>query len=169
MAGRKSDFLQKSPTIVLKSLTGENIPFVVVGGAAIALHGIPRSTLDIDVVVPAHNDIVAKLFSATKSAGFFSKQEDVLNLKPGLLAGQWITFQDSTGRELIDILFEDSKTFDKLLRRAVKRQTEEFIFYVACLDDLEAMKKSTGRPIDRADVALIQEKRNYMKKRMRCG
>ena len=38
-------------------------------------------------------------------------------------------------------------------------------FYIDSLDDLEAMKRVVSRPIDLADIVLIQEKRNLMRHR----
>ena len=53
MAGRNILSVPEAGLIILKELAKGKIPFIIVGGAAIALHGIPRSTLDIDIIVPA--------------------------------------------------------------------------------------------------------------------
>lgn len=60
MVERNSHIASEGPLTPLKLLDSKHIPFIIVGGAAIALHGIPRSTLDIDIIVPAHSDIVRK-------------------------------------------------------------------------------------------------------------
>ena len=60
---------------------------------------------------------------------------------------------------MIDVFFEDVKKFGKLRRRSVKRQGRKASFCVASLQDLERMKKASGRAIDLADIALIRELR----------
>lgn len=161
MAGKNILPVPENPLKVLNSLTREKIPFIIVGGAAIALHGIPRSTLDIDIVIPAETEAVNKLFSAAKKTGLISRDKyiSVLINKPNLLIGQWITFQDKDGLELVDVFFENKKEFNRLLKRAKRIRGKQLGFYIISLDDLEKMKKTSGRPIDFADIALIKEKR----------
>lgn len=167
MVERNSHIASEGPLTTLKLLGSRHIPFVIVGGAAIALHGIPRSTLDIDIIVPAHSDIIHRLFSVAGEAGLISRHRNIFSLmkKPNLLVGQWITFESPEGKELLDVLFEEPEIFNRLLNRAVKRKEKQLTFYIASLDDLGAMKRAVGRPIDLADIALIQEKRNLMKQR----
>ena len=146
---------------ILKLFSKEKIPFLVVGGTAMVLHGIPRATLDIDILIPAQSEIIINLFTATRRVGFRSNETQILRLasKPNLLIGQWITFEDSKGREFLDIGLEEIKVFKKLLSHALKRRGEGITYYVVSLKDMERMKKVSGRPIDLADIALIQERR----------
>ena len=83
--------------------------------------------------------------------------------KPNLLVGQWITFESPKDKELLDVLFEKLEIFNRLLSRSVKRKEKQLTFYIASLNDLEAMKKIVGRPIDLADIVLIREKQGKKK------
>lgn len=161
MAGKNTSPVPEAGLKILKDLSKEKIQFVIVGGAAMVLHGIPRSTLDIDVVVPAESHTTNRLFSLAESKSLSSSDKYIVNIadKPHLLIGQWITFQDEHGREIIDVFFENEKEFNRLLKRAKKVKGRQFIFCVASLGDLQAMKKASGRPIDLADIALIKEKK----------
>ena len=160
MAGKNTSPVPEAGLKILKDLSKEKIPFVIVGGAAIVLHGIPRSTLDIDVVMPSEAGVVAKLFSLAKRKNFLIRDKDIVSIvdKPRLLIGQWITLQDKSGGELVDIFFENEKEFDALFKRAKRIKVNRFNIYVASLYDLQAMKKASGRPIDLADIVLIKEK-----------
>lgn len=124
-----------------------------------ALHGIPRSTLDIDIIVPAKTEIIIRLFEATQQVGLQSSQAGVLEMahQPDLLTGQWITFEDSDGYQLVDVLLEQEAVLNDLLGRAVTYKLGEQTLRVASLDDIVAMKKAVGRPIDMSDIALINE------------
>lgn len=171
MAGKNTFPVPKIPLKTLKLFTTEEIPFVIVGGAAIALHGIPRSTLDIDIVVPSETETLNRLFSVIGDAGLLKRDKNITAIigRPHLLIGQWITLQEKSGIEVIDIFFENEKEFNGLLRRAKKIKGAKFNFYIASLDDLEKMKRKSARPIDLADIALIREKRGKKKLREARG
>ncbi|MCS7180884.1 MAG: nucleotidyl transferase AbiEii/AbiGii toxin family protein, partial [bacterium] len=100
--------IEKKIINVLKNLVKENISFYIVGGMALVLYGIPRTTLDIDIVIPSDKEMVDKLFEIFKKYSLKSKQKDILLIKEErLLIGQWITFEDEKGRELFDIFIEE--------------------------------------------------------------
>lgn len=160
MAGKNIFPIPDVPLKFIRLFATEKIPFVIVGGAAIALHGIPRGTLDIDIVVPAEAETVNRLFSIIHEAGLLSRDRYITAVigRPHLLIGQWITLQDSSGMELIDIFFESEEEFSGLLKRARKIKGMKFNFHIASLYDLEKMKKISARAIDLADIVLIREK-----------
>jgi len=165
MAGKNIFPVPETPLIVLKSLAIDRVPFVIVGGAAIALHGIPRSTIDIDIVVPADINTINKLFLTIHKAGLSSRDKHITAIidRPHLLIGQWITLQDKTGMEFIDIFFENEKEFTGLSKRAKRVKWSDFNLCAASLNDLEKMKRKSARAIDLADIALIREKRGKKK------
>lgn len=161
MAGKREKNIPENTLSFLKLLSKERVPHVIVGGAALVLHGIPRSTLDIDIVIPAEKEAMQKLFVIAQRRGFNSRQAALLEIsdRAELLIGQWITFCDADGRDIIDIFFETSKKFRELYRHSKKRRLGSSQLHIASLVDLEKMKKSSGRPIDLADIALIRERR----------
>jgi len=161
MAGKNILPVPEIPLKALKSLAVQKIPFVIVGGAAVVLHGIPRGTLDIDIVIPVEEKAVSKLFSLPEELGLYIQDKHLVSFadRPDFLIGQWATLEDKNGIELIDVFFENEKEFKKLLSRADRIKGKSYSFYIASLDDLEKMKKVSGRPIDLADIALIKEKR----------
>lgn len=160
MAARRSGSVPSDPLNFLKLLSRERVPFILVGGSALVLHGIPRSTLDFDIFVPAQVPIPEKLFSLAGKARLTSRQSDLFRMadKPNLLIGQWVTFRDKSGRDIIDFFFEDPSRFYALRRRAIARRAQGYSLRVASLNDLVRMKRAVGRPIDLADIALIKEK-----------
>ncbi len=147
--------------VAVEAIIREGIPLVIVGGAALALHGIPRSTLDIDIVIPAREKILSQLLKSLEDVGFQSQQQGITRLadKPRFLIGQWVSFNDSEGQETLDVFFEEPEVFARLLSQSLERRGPLVTYQVASLDDLERMKRSSGRPIDLADIALIKEKR----------
>ena len=41
---------------ILKRLNDQGVEFIIIGGVAAALHGSPRTTLDLDVCAPLHQE-----------------------------------------------------------------------------------------------------------------
>lgn len=143
----------------LEVISSSKIEYVIIGGAALALHGIPRSTLDIDLIIPSKTKSITKIFKVAKSTNLYCKQPNILALinAPILLVGQWITLENKNKVQLIDIYLEDETEFKKLRKNAITRKSGKTRLYVASLKDLEQMKKQTNRPIDIADLTLIKE------------
>lgn len=54
---------------VTRALEEANVPYCVVGGLAVNLHGIPRTTFDIDLVVPREAAPLRRCREALESLG----------------------------------------------------------------------------------------------------
>lgn len=84
----------------LRILSQSNVDFIVVGGAAIALHGIPRTTLDIDIYVESTPNSVKTIFGIlVDKEGLICQQNSMRTMadKAYLIEGQWMTFSISNG------------------------------------------------------------------------
>jgi hypothetical protein len=143
----------------LKSLSGIDSDFVLIGGAALNLHGIPRMTIDIDIMIPLYGDNVSRLVDYLKKAGLCLDDEDFIPLlgRPDLLYGQCISFSIPGGSQIVDVFLEKPADFKILLKSSETMEFDGFSLRVATLKDIRKMKLEVGRAIDRADVALIDE------------
>ena len=150
---------KKSWKYFLKSLAGIDSDFILIGGAALNLHGIPRMTIDIDIIIPLHGDNVARLVEYLKKAGLYLEDEDFIPLlgRPDLLYGQCISFSIPGGSQIVDVFLEKPADFKVLLKSSEKMEFGEFSLHVASLKDIRRMKLEVGRSIDLADIALIDE------------
>ena len=132
----------------------------MLGGAALALHGLPRTTLDIDIYIRADKMTFDKLFiclldnlNLQSEQALFRNNSD----QSHLFVGQWFTFSNSDGIDLIDVFIADDDKFESL-----KASVERICIYdnqieIASLAALKKMKQECARPIDLADVVLIDE------------
>ena len=141
----------------LRQLHARNIEAVVIGGTALSLHGLPRTTLDIDLVAPVER--LADLFQIMDELGWESPQAALRSLatRPDLATGQCLSFRPTGGADLIDVFLATAPEVQELNRDA---ETIEFLgtpLRIASLRRLRAMKLATARPIDLADVAMIDE------------
>lgn len=149
---------------IINSFNKIGLKYVLVGGAALVIHGFPRSTLDIDIYIPAEKDTVHKLFQAAKALRLESEQTAILNIShlPNLFSNQWICFSYG-GQDVLDVFLSEAKEFNKLYENSEEKHDKEISIRVASLRDLEVLKRSAGRPIDLSDIKLIKQFKKYKK------
>ena len=63
----------------LRLLDAEGVEYLLIGGYAVAYHGYPRATEDMDLWVASHPENAARMVSVLRQFGF-----DVLELNPDL-------------------------------------------------------------------------------------
>ncbi|MCK4248728.1 MAG: hypothetical protein KAV18_05825 [Candidatus Omnitrophica bacterium] len=166
MAQKETDHPYQKINKIFKLFAAYKIPYFIIGGAALALHGIPRNTLDVDIMIPASKETLINLFKAAQKSGLKLQQVNIVSLvdKPKLLIGQWLTFEDKKKRQLLDVFLEKESCFKSIYKRSISYVLNKINFQVVSLKDLEKMKKDSGRPIDLADLALIKELKKIKKK-----
>jgi len=140
----------------LKLLTQYNVQYLVVGGYAMAFHGKPRFTGDLDVWINISEDNSLKMVSVINDFGFAAlgfTHEDFS--KPNLIN------QIGYPPLRIDILTSiDGVEFEEAYSEKLEIQLDEgtSVYYIG-LDELIKNKKSSGRKIDIADVSDLEKKR----------
>jgi len=146
---------------IIDSLNKNKLEYVLVGGAALAAHGIPRSTLDIDIYIVAEADTISMLFQIADGLKLKSEQKAILALARSgrLIANQWISFSYE-GRDILDVFFIEEGEFKRLLKDSQRKRDKNIFVRAASLKDIEAMKKKSGWLIDLADLELIKETKN---------
>lgn len=150
---------------IIRRLNSSGIEYVLVGGAALVIHGLPRSTLDINIYVPADKDTLIKLFRFADSLGLKSQERAILKLKgtPSLFANQWICFS-YLKEDILDVFFADRKEFNTLYKNSLIKKDKNLFVKVASLKDIASMKRSAGRNIDLSDLKFIKEAITIKKK-----
>lgn len=150
---------------IIKGLNKAKLDYVLVGAAALAIHGIPRGTLDLDIYVPARTDVMNKLFKVAGALGLKSEQKNVLEIShlPGLFRGQWVCFSFKE-QDVLDVFFADEDEFNNLYKNSELKKDKKISIRVASLRDIAAMKKASARPVDLSDLNLIKEIMKYKKK-----
>ena len=144
---------------MVECLQREGVEFMLVGGYAVALHGWPRMTFDIDVWIMANPQNAAAVMLELKAFGaplMDLKEEDFH--KPGMV------FQIGTEPQRIDILSAISGvTYEDAVSRAERMEVDGLSLKVIALDDLIANKRASGRPKDIVDAMTLEkmkEKKN---------
>jgi len=139
----------------------KKIPYAIVGGYAVSLHGAVRGTFDIDFVTRWTLGNLKKIEMALNSLGLQSRlpisAEDVFQFRDeyvknrNLIAWQFIDVNRPDRQ--IDIII----TFDLTGKKTKNIKTGSGGIRLLSIDDLITMKKQSGRPQDLEDIASLEQ------------
>lgn len=138
---------------MIECLQREGVEFMLVGGYAVALHGWPRTTFDIDFWIMANPQNAAAVMRALKAFGapLMDLTEEDFH-RPGMV------FQIGTEPQRIDILSAVSGVvYEDAASRALKMEVDGLTLKVISLDDLIANKRASGRPKDIVDALTLEK------------
>lgn len=143
---------------LLLELVDAGAEFVVVGGHAVAFHGHPRATKDLDVLVRATQENAAKVYQALASFGPPLAAFDVGVTDFASYDG---VLQIGLPPRRIDVLNRaDGVTFDQAIAAGDAFEIEGRRIPVIGRDALLANKRAAGRAQDLADVKAIERLRS---------
>jgi hypothetical protein len=137
---------------MLQCLTDENVKFMLVGAYALAAHGYPRATMDIDIWVMPSPDNAAAVICALRR---FGAPTD--NLTAADLQKDDTIFQIGVAPRRVDIITgATGLEFDKAFANAMEVMIEGIRVHIPSVEDLIRNKRATGRPKDLADVEALE-------------
>ncbi len=137
---------------MLQELSAEKVKFLLVGAYALAVHGYPRATVDMDLwVMPSRENAEAVLRALAR----FGAPLHELTLQD--LQQEGTVFQIGVAPRRIDILTAASGLqFDAAFKNALSLDIEGIQMHVLSIDDLIRNKRATGRTKDLADVEALE-------------
>jgi len=142
---------------LLRAFEHEGVAYVLVGGAALNLHGIIRATEDIDLFVRSDAGNVARLRRALRSVW---DDPEIERITADDLSGDYPTVRYGPPGEdfVVDFLSRLGSAFHFEDLDAETVEVEGTRVRVATPATLYRMKKDTLRAIDRADALVLKEK-----------
>jgi len=148
------------PTALLERLVTHGVDFVVVGGIAMVLHGSGRITQDLDVCYSADQANLDALGAAMVKLGARLRgvEEDLPYVADARMLRRTTILTLDTSEGPIDLLVRPagSPDYQTLRSRAERTIFDGVAILIASLDDLEAMKRASGRDKDRIDLEEIE-------------
>lgn len=137
----------------IRLLNDRSVRYLVVGGYAVALHGHPRYTKDLDVWVEPDPENIDRILDALKAFGFGSLELDADDfLEPDTV------IQLGRPPQRIDLLTGlDGVVFDESHATRQEVAIEGISVSFIGLDQLRKNKKASGRHQDLADLERLQE------------
>jgi len=124
---------------------------MVIGGVASVLHGVPRATFDLDILIDANTENAQRLLAALTEAGFGTA---TMTNAQDIIAHEITVFND---RVRIDVQtrtpgvsFQDAWN----RRKTITYQGQDF--FILSKEDLIASKRACARQVDIEDVRLLE-------------
>lgn len=137
---------------MLAALTNENVEFLLVGAFAMAAHGCPRATGDIDFWIRASPENAPRVFRAL--ARFGAPLGDIV---PEYFEKLGAAFQIGLPPLRIDLItFISGVAFDDAWPNRIPSEMGGIPVNVIGREDLLANKKATGRAKDALDVTILE-------------
>ncbi|MEW6351212.1 MAG: DUF6036 family nucleotidyltransferase [Thermodesulfobacteriota bacterium] len=132
----------------IQSLNSNDVRYLVIGGYAVAFHGHPRYTKDLDVWIEMTTDNAARMVKALEDFGFGSLG---LQADDFLVAGQIIQLGYPPNR--IDLVFTpEGIDFATCYESRVEVRIDDVQVNFVDLENLRRNKRAVGRLQDLADL-----------------
>lgn len=145
---------------VFIALNKANVRYLVAGGLAVNLHGIPRMTADLDIIVSFDEENIKKLAQALDKAGYKPKVPvKVVELADSKKRAAWqkgmhvfSLFHYDNSYELIDIFIDHPIDFEQMYERKNIAEHESVKIPIVSRKDLIALKTIAARKQDLDDI-----------------
>jgi hypothetical protein len=147
--------LNKDYKDMLQALVDEKVRFLLVGAYALAAHGYPRATMDIDIwVMPSPENADAVLRAVHRFGA------PLQNLTKADLEKDGTVFQIGVAPRRIDIITAASGLqFSEAFSRSATVHIEEIEVHIPSVADLIINKRASGRTKDLADAEALENLR----------
>lgn len=147
-------------------LQEKKVRYLVVGGLAVNLHGIPRMTADVDIAIAFDSANVAALLEALAELDYKPRAPiQAEKLADSEQRHRWqkeknmrsFTFINRVNPlEELDVLLRPPFDFERAYKRREVFKAGEIEISVAAIDDLVAAKSDTGRKQDESDIKALK-------------
>jgi hypothetical protein len=151
---------------IFGALQRADVRYLVVGGVAVVLHGHPRFTADLDLVLALDSPNVRAALGALAALGYRPRApvpaEDLADPER---RADWVRTKGMTVFSLsspnhptteVDLFVEEPFPFEEAWGRAIWADLGDVRVPIAGIADLVAMKRRASRPQDLEDVRALE-------------
>ena len=132
----------------LQCLNAHGVEYLVIDGHAVAFHGYPRATADLDVWVAVNLTNASRIVAALKDFGF-----DLPELSPDLFLREDHVIRMGVAPNRIEIQTgADGVNFSECYPHRVAAELDGIPVWFISLADLKSNKQASGRNKDLADL-----------------
>lgn len=133
---------------LLRLLEEHQVEYMIVGGYAVAYHGYPRFTKDIDIFFNLSQENARRIQRALIAFGF---KENEVPIQAFTTLGNVLTFGVIPSR--VDLINEiDAVSYEEARKRIVRGKYGRVEVSFIGFDDLVRNKKATPRTRDKGDI-----------------
>jgi hypothetical protein len=151
---------------LFRALEEHRVRYLLVGGLAMNLHGVPRMTMDVDLVLALDAKNIDQFMRCAQSLGLEPQVPvPVRALADPIARTRWIQQRHMIAFALsapepsaptVDVLIAHPLDVDVASARAVVRDADGVAVRMASIEDMIALKSDTGRRQDADDVVHLR-------------
>lgn len=144
------------------ALHRHQVDYLLIGGLAVSMHGVERSTMDVDITVSMNRANLAALIEAAKELKLAPVLPVPLEALSDIeLLKKWHAERNLEAFALrvpalagvtLDVLLFPPVEFGSMARNVTVINAAGTPVRVAAIDDLIALKQAVGRPLDLSDI-----------------
>jgi len=152
---------------VIRALNKNKVKYAITGGVAVVLHGYPRLTLDLDLIVELSEKNLDKFFDILYNLGYRPKipvkKEEFINKekreiwiqKKGMKVFSFYHLKDHL--KLIDMFVIEPIKFRDIEKKIERINIKGLLFPIVCIEHLKKLKLFACREKDLMDVRNLEE------------
>lgn len=157
---------------VLEALFENKVKYLIIGGLAVNLYGVPRVTQDIDLIISTNKPNILKINAVLKSLGYVPRLPvNPVDMADSAKVNDWIEnrnlkafsfYHKKDNYKVIDIVLVHPLDFDKSFESRTVKKVKDVEIYLASIDDLMKTKEFSGRAQDLSDIEMLKKAKKYL-------
>jgi len=155
---------------LFKCLYLNNVDYLICGGLAVNLHGVPRMTADVDIIIDLTPDNLKKFESCTNKLNYKLsvpiqlndiadevKRKSIIQTK-NLVALSFYNYDSNY--ITLDVLIDFPIPFEEMRNERATRKSGAFEIYLVSVDHLIKLKEYANRIQDQQDIYFLSRIKN---------
>jgi hypothetical protein len=139
---------------VISALAKNGIEYAVCGGLAMAIHGLPRATVDIDLLIRPEDE--ERVYAAVGPLGFRTHATP-MHFDQGKMEIRRVTKFDQAGDTLMLDLLLVTSAFENVWRDRMRVESEFGVISVVSREGLIALKSGRMSGTDQDDIKRLRD------------
>lgn len=142
-------------TAIVAALETGKVGYAVCGGMAMAIHGLPRATIDIDLLVPAGE--IERVLATAQQSGY-TLAADPMSLAGGAAQIRRVSKVDAVSRDLLSLdLLVVTPAIEQAWHDRVRVRWDGGELWVVSRQGLIRLKQLRGSGQDRDDIQRLEQ------------
>ncbi len=140
--------------VLIGSLEAAGAEYAVCGGLAMAIHGLPRATIDVDLVVPP--SAAERVLACARDLDY-TLPADPMSFASGAVEIRRVTKIDAGSGELLSLdLLLVTPAIDHVWRERTRVRWEQGELWVVSREGLASLKRLRGSGQDQDDIKRLE-------------
>lgn len=152
---------------IIQKLAEHKVKYLIVGGTAVNLHGIPRFTKDLDLMIDLDRENVNRLIKAANDLGYRPRAPVQLrDLADPVKREQWVTQKNAVVFTLndpeppffaVDIFLKNPLNFKRAFSMRTTLKLNGYNVELVSIKDLIKLKQLANRLQDLSDIEYLRK------------